>query len=395
MEPKLSESVSDWLRYINNSKEENLNWLAPHEETLLSVLRHGLNWEPEFLQAYELLTIVCPYFVLSLAHTQQWFPLLMDALVMAQDIRYRNLQLKAFRWLGEIYLKLGKYTAARDRFSAVLERAESSDINDLKVAVYIGLFKLQWFDLNEEINQTLVNQALETARQIDDRALQADLYDALAPIYARKMDTVTALGYGQTAFVYWMSANNHSGIGRTAYNVATIYVHMSHFEDDNRFLDNAISYLELARETLARTDDVWQHPLLAYEQAIIYFQRGDSRSAADWFRQSLSEAERMDSPQYIVVAQHGLGLALSKMGQYPLARRYLGFALKRWEELNNRYEKANIFVGLADLELNAGDKQLAKSYVDEGLRYTEDIQDQTMRQFMKSQFQDILKRLGL
>ena len=60
MEPKLSESVADWLRYIKNADEPTLNWLAPHEDTLLSVLNHGLNWEPEFRKAYELLTIIFP-----------------------------------------------------------------------------------------------------------------------------------------------------------------------------------------------------------------------------------------------------------------------------------------------------------------------------------------------
>ncbi|MBI1282654.1 MAG: tetratricopeptide repeat protein [Anaerolineaceae bacterium] len=395
MEPKLSESVGDWLRYLKNSKADTLNWLAPHEDTLLSILQHGLNWEPEFLKSFELLTAVFPYFGLTLSHIKQWFPLLMDALLTAQDIKYVDLQLKVFRWLGETYLKLGKPNAARDQFLNVLERAETRDINDLKVAVYIGLFKLQWFDLRLEITETLVQQALDTARLVEDRALQADLFNALAPIYARKTETEIALGYGQTAFAYWVSVNNYSGIGRTGYVLGGVYVYLNQLKGDRRFLRYAMTYLELAREALAHTDDVWQYPLLAYQQAVIYFQLGDYGSASSWYQQSLNEAESLNSPHYIVIAQHGFGLALSKLGQFSMARRYLRFALQYWEEVQNRYEQAAIYVGLADLELAAKDKKLARVYVDEGLAYVEDIQDANMQQFMRQQFQEVIDRGGL
>ena len=81
-----SDSVSDWLRYIKNTGEP-LNWLAPHEDTLLIVLRQGLNRERQFRKSFELLTLVFPYFALSLSHTEQWSPLLRDALLMALDIK--------------------------------------------------------------------------------------------------------------------------------------------------------------------------------------------------------------------------------------------------------------------------------------------------------------------
>ncbi len=393
MEPKLSESVADWLRYIENADEQTLNWLAPHEDTLFSVLQHGLNWEPEFRKAFELLTLVFPYFALSLAHTERWSQLLRDSLLMALDIHDNDLQIRVFRWMGEAYLKAGKHQAARERFTTVLERAGNADINDLKVVVYTGLFKLQWFDLKENQTQALVQVALDTARLSQDLALQADLFDALAPGYARKMDTRIALGYGQTAFGYWMSVKDHSGIGRTAFTVANIYVYLNQLTDNKRFLKYAMSYLEVAREALAYTDDVWQHPLLAYQEAVIYFQLEDYGSASSWFQQSLSEAENMNSPQYVAVAQHGFGLALAKLSQYSMARLYLRFALKYWAELKNRYEQAAIYVGLADLEVSAGDKELAKSYIDEGLRYLEEIIDPKMRDFMHLQFQDVMDRL--
>ena len=393
MDLKIStDSAKDWLRYIQNSNEP-LSWLIPYESNLLSVLQHGLSWEPTFRESYELLTIVFPYFALSLSHTEQWPPLLRDALLMAQDIHDNDLQTKVFRWMGEAYLKVGKHEAARKAFSTALDRSETGNIDDMKVAVYTGLFKLDWFDLKQNLTQTLVQQALETAKLTEDRALQADFYDALAPAYARKMDTASALGYGQTALAYWKSVNNNSGIGRTAYTLAGVYIHISQIKDDKRFLNNAISYLELARDMLSRTDEVWQYALLSYQQAMIYFQLEDYESASSWFRQSLEEAQNTDSPQYVVVAQHGLGLALSKLGEFSEAREYLQAALKHWQQLQNDYEQANVFVGLADLELSAGNRDLAKFYVQDGLQCAMEIPDPKMRDFMKLQYEYILDRL--
>jgi len=295
--------------------------------------------------------------------------------------------------MGEDYLKVGKHQSAREVFSRALERAEAGDIDDMKVAVYIGLFKLQWFNLKENVTQTLVRQALEIASKIEDRDLEADLFDALASAYARLSDTEAALGYGQTAFAYWTTKKNHSGIGRTAYTMAAIYMHIGQLRDDKRFLNQAISYVEVANNELAHTDDLWQYALLAYEQAMIYYQLEKFEEAASWFQQSLSEAEGMNSPHYVVVAQHGLGLAQTKLKDFASARRYLHLALDYWEDVKNSYEKASVLAGLADLEVRAKCKEQAQAYIDEGLQHIEDIPDLKMRQFLTAQFQDIISQL--
>ncbi len=393
MEFKLSsESVSDWLRYIKVTGEP-LNWLARYEDNLLAVLRQGISTERQFRKSYELLTLVFPYFALSLSHTKQWSELLRDALLMAQDIKDNDLQVKVFRWMGEAYLKAGQHESARTAFSTALERAETGQINDMKVAVYTGLFKLQWFNFKQSLTRTLVQQALEAAHISADRGLQADLYIALAPAYAQMMETEMALGYGQTAFAYWMANTHYSGIGRSAYTLAAIYMHIGHIEDNKRFLDHAINYLDIARDALTHTDDKWQYPLLAYEQASIYFQLEDFEAAASWYQQSLSEAERMNSPQYVVIAQHGLGLAQTRLANYTSARHHLYLALKHWDGFKNSYEKANVLAALADLELRTSDYALARYYLDQGLQCVDEIQDQKRQEFMQEQFQEIADRL--
>ncbi len=392
MELKLSpETIGDWLRYIKNS-DKPFNWLIPYEANLLSLLQTGLNRERDFRKSYDLLTIVFPYFALNLSHSEQWSPLLADALLMAQDIQNNEFQVKVFRWMGESYLKIGQHQSARSAFSTALERAETGQIDDMKVAVFTGLFKLQWFDLRQNVSQMLVEQALATARCVEDLKLRADLYEALAFAYGRMRETKVALGYGQTALVYWQSLNDSSGLGRAAYTLAAVYTQITQITEDKRFLKYAIQYLEMAHDALSQTNDVWQYPLLAYERAVIYYQLEEYETAASWFQQSLQEADRINAPHYVVIAHHGLGLAQAKLSQFNSARHYLLKALESWITLKNNYEQASVLVGLADLELCAGNRTESTAYIHDGLIITDQIEDNEMQQFLRDQFQDLLEK---
>ncbi|MCA0458648.1 MAG: hypothetical protein LCI00_32125 [Chloroflexi bacterium] len=387
------QSVADWLRYFEKS-DEPLNRLMSYENDLIALLQTGLNREHEFRQTFELLKHVFPYFALSLSHTEQWSRLLMDALLMAQDIKDNELQVTIFRWWGEAYLKSGQHQPASNAFRIGLERAESGEINDMLVAMYTGIFKLQWFDLEQDVTQPLLQQALDAAARVRDRGLRANLYDALASAYTRLSKTQIALGYGQTAFAYWYRVGNHSGLGRAAYTLASIYIYMTQLTEDNRFLDHAIIYLEIARAELAQTDDVWQYPLLAYQQAGIYYQLEDYEVAADWYEQSLKEAVNTNAPHYIVIAHHGLGLAQAKLKLFTAGRRNLLTALKSWETLHNSYEKGSVLVGLTDLELHAGNLEKSRAYLYTGLEVARSVMDNGMRQFLTDQVDDLESKLG-
>lgn len=391
---KLSpETVADWLRYLKKN-DNPLNRILAHENELISLLHIGLNREQDFRIAFELLTRVFPYFALTLSHIEKWSPLLMDALLMAQDIKDNKLQVMLFRWLGESYLKVGQHQSASRAFTTGLNRAESGQIDDMIVAMYTGIFKLQWFDLEQDLTRPLIQQALDAAMRASDHGLRADLYDALASAYVRLQKTDIALGYGQTAFAYWHNVHNHSGIGRAAYTLAAIYTHTTQLTEDKRFLDHAIIYLDIARDELSQTDDVWQYPLLAYEAAGIYYQREDYEAAASWFEQSLKEAVNTNAPHYGVIAHHGLGLAQAKLKLFAAGRRNLLTALKSWDDFNNAYEKGSVLIGLADLEYHAGNKEKARSYLYSGLEVARCVHDETMRQFLIDQFDDIERKLA-
>ena len=132
-----------------------------------------------------------------------------------------------------------------------------------------------------------------------DYNLKGELYDALAFAYARIGETQTALGYGQTAYIFWNVIRDNAGMGRTAFTLAEVYRYAARYEDSDICLERALEYLEIARSKMAKTQHVWQHSLIAYTQASIYFQRGQWEEAESWYQIALDEAKSMNRLQFL------------------------------------------------------------------------------------------------
>lgn len=355
-------SARDWLRYIQNEGSD-LSWLASHEEALISIIQRDLYRDSEFHRAYELLTLVFPYFGVMLEHLDKWSSLLMDTLLQAQSLRDNERQVQILRWIGRAHLKTAKHEASQDAFEIALERAEAGNFDEMTVAAYAGLLKLQWFDLRHSVTQQVVNHALAVVKRVSDLRLKGELYDALAFAYARIGETQRALGYGQMAYVFWDVVQDNGGIGRTAFTLAEVYRYAARYEDSDICLERALEFLEIARSNMAKTQHVWQHALIAYTQASIYFQRGQWNEAESWYRIALDEAVNMNRPQYVVVARHGLGLTQAKLGQFDNARDNLHLALEFWRGSNNIFEEADLLYGLADLEVSAANIETARQHL--------------------------------
>src|SRR6185295_5664882 len=168
------ERARDWLRYIRNSKD-GLSWLAPYEDHLIALTRKGIYTPREFKDTAHLLMEIVPYFVLTLSHADNWVPILLSALLQAQDLKHGDLQVQIFNALGETYIKSDKHKPAYVSFEKALQRAEESQTHTEMVTSYTGLFKLQWFDLAHPITPHLVKHSLDIAQQIADLELKANL----------------------------------------------------------------------------------------------------------------------------------------------------------------------------------------------------------------------------
>jgi tetratricopeptide (TPR) repeat protein len=246
----------------------------------------------------------------------------------------------------------------------MLERArDGDDTDEMIVAAYIGLSKLQWFEMNAEMTGQLAEEALAAAKQINNAALKGDLHDALARAYISIADTERALGHAQTAYLYWMPQDDPVELGRIAFTLAIAYRNASLKYHAPGGLTLADFFLELAGQRVAGSEYASQYALMAYERGSLCHQRGEYEAAVQWYGDALDEARRLGRRPVVAVSQHGLGIAQTELGEFEQARDNLKEALGHWRGLEKEFEQASVLQALGHLENQSGDKLAAKRHL--------------------------------
>ncbi|MEZ4667632.1 MAG: hypothetical protein R3E39_06905 [Anaerolineae bacterium] len=386
------ESSKNWLRYIENG-EKDLGWLASHEETIFAVIQQDLYRDSEFHRAFDLVQIVFPYFGIVLEHLDMWTPILMETLIQAQGLSDNDRQARILRWVGEAYLKTGQQRSSHNAFTTALDRAKEGKIDEMMLAAYTGLIKLQWFDLRQPLTKEIVQQALGVAQRLDDLGLRGDLYEALALANAHIGNIPIALEQGQMAYIYWNKLNNPEGLGRAAFTLAEVYRYAARDDNSTGYLQHALDILEIARSNMAETDYAWQYPMIAYVEGSIYFQLGMWNEAESAYEISLDEATRMNRVQSVVVARHGLGLVQTQKGNFEIARGNLLLARELWKKLNNMFEETNVLFALANLEVKVSNYEFARNYLLTALGNCDQLGDFPDSIFLRTQLQAMLDNL--
>lgn len=170
-------TTRDWLKQLE-SQHQNTRWLDQNEDELYAVIAGNLYRPSEFHDAVELLMMVFQHYALVLYHAKRWSPLLLQALVQAQDLRDNEIQISILTHMGESYIAWGKNTAAREAFSIALERADDGQMKEMMLAAYIGLIRMQSVSMGDEYDANLHTQALALSYEIDNLALKATLHQS-------------------------------------------------------------------------------------------------------------------------------------------------------------------------------------------------------------------------
>lgn len=349
-------TAHEWLASLK-SKSPDSGWLMQHEGNLLDSIQCGLNTPPLFHDAVELLLVVFPLFVSVRGRARLWWPLLLDALGGAQDLRDRTMQIQILTRLGESYSIFGQQAAAQNAFLLAIEHARSQHADDLLLAAYIGLARVQSFHLNQQFDEAVLHQLAALSRTVADRTLQATAYQMLATGMNSMGAGAAALGYAQTAFSYWRSQRNFLPMGQTAFVMAVIHRKLGRFVI-------AEACLHVAQAAFARTSYTRQYGLSAYEEGVHCLKQGQPETAEQWFNLSLNEFLGLDSPYDVALARHALALAQTDLKQFDTARQNLRQVIVQWEHLHNQFELASAYQALAYLEGLAGNLAAALDWVE-------------------------------
>lgn len=347
----------EWLHYLRNHPQD-ASWLLRRESELLQDINTELQFPPCFQDAVALLITVFPFYALVRAHARQWGKVLRDALIIAQDLRDSEIQIQIFTHLGASYAVFGKPHSARTSFEIAAERAKERRLVEMRLAAYIGLVRLQTYHLNGEYDPELLDQVVYLMRQAQDNLLVGMAHQTLATAYGFIEDWKAALGYGQTAYGYWLLLNERLYLAQTAFLLAVVYRKLRRFDLAERFLKRS-------REAFAETGYARQYGLSAYEQGAVNLQHQEWAAAKNWLQIAYRAFKNQESPYDIAMSHHALALAETGLGQLESARENLKISLEYWKQLNNQYELANAYQALAYLEGRAGNREAGLWWLDE------------------------------
>jgi tetratricopeptide (TPR) repeat protein len=364
----------------------DLKWLAANADMLYGTLESALNYPPQVNDAIEGLIAICPY-MFTRSDFKRWWSLLFDALIGAQLLQDDDLQARVWEQIGESYYVSGQHLEAQQAFETALERARRGLTQEMLLAAYIGIIKLQSYRLDNSFKLELTSEALVLAQQVGDLNLQMRLFSALTFVFTRRHETRTAMGYGQTAYAYWHKTGNAIEMARTTLMLA----------DACRLIENLVQadrFLEVATSLFTQMEYNPSYCLIAYETGVLYLYYHEHATAQQWLLLALREAEKTGHSYNLALSYHSLGIAELGLEQFDEAEDYLQKAHVLWDKLDHHYHHAHVYQALGYLEGQRGNIRLAQSYLTAALKKCALAPDMQARQILETLIRDSISELN-
>jgi tetratricopeptide (TPR) repeat protein len=355
--------------YCNRHNDE---WIAEHTTDLQKAVREALFTPHLRRDAVIMLKILGPYFT---THHQwrQWLPLLMDALVMAQQMHDNDEQTWFWRSIASLFAFEGQHAMANRALYSALFYADISDTPSAILRAYIGLIRLQMIHQDESFNDEFVRQVHEYAVQVNQPSLWAELHQALAMAYVYRGDTLRALSYAQTAFAYWRTTRQILETARIAYTLAQIYRQLRLFTLADYYLQISQDEYNKKRVSVAA---------VYYEKALLMMDQKDPTEAIHWLKKALQGFKYLDAKKQEAAVYHAMGLAYLEKRMYTHSLNNLTNARKRWEELDNSLEIAKSYHALSTLEWRIGSPSRAVDHAQTTLQIARDLPESYERDYL-------------
>ncbi len=242
--------------------------------------------------------------------------LLIKALKIAWKIPY-------LKGLGKIYNAKGLMARRNNEFvlsvqyhKRAMNFLENSDDTLLKINNLNNLaVSLRKLNMESEAMKYYM-EALELAKEIDNKKNIAMIYHGIGNVYVNLEDYTKALDYFFKALQLERNRNNKLGIEYDYANIAEVYILMKKFDKAKAYLD---SMMVIARELYGKELGIEYNLFGKY-----FFYKKNYANAIDYYRRSLDLVTRKNIERYMSNAQIMLGKSLIYTG-YPDKRQILKY----------------------------------------------------------------------
>lgn len=306
----------------------------------------GLNTPHKFFSAVDALLAVVPSLLLHSTH-RSWKPLVWDALLIAQQLKHTELQVRLLGILAQFYIRENNLRVANAIINQALQRAHEQNSPECLLEAYAQYFAVMAHSLQNTIDQTRVDAALALMRRVERPDLLAILYYRIALCYTITGEYVRALGMAQTAHGYARAADMREMSVITAWLMAKSCRKAERLSHAEHFLGVAlhISWTDLP-------DNL--HTALAHERGMIFLKRGLLAVADKWLQSALQYAEKSQIWVMVYRAHAALGYVHTRQGAFTSAAAHFDSAEAGYRALNNTFEVTAVEVERGCLEARRG-----------------------------------------
>lgn len=230
------------------------------------------------------------------------------------------------------------------------DRMEPTEILETYLLLLVGHSHL------DELDTRRIRELMDFVRTVSDPYLYAKWYQTLAYVYNDRGEARRALDCAWVAHGYFLRHDDPLEIGLTAFALAEAY----QTEGDQQ---NAMSWLQVAREQMARTSHTLQKALLALESASVLMCNREYAEAEATARESVEHFQELDLSSHLALAHYYLALAHIFQRDYDRAREHLDRSLTLYQTLGKDHKAVSVGYALAFVEASAGHKGRALQYL--------------------------------
>ena len=289
---------------------------------------------------------------------------------LSQIIKQDPLYLSAWRLRGDIYFRLGKFSAALGDYSDYARFSErKKDFKHLATAyIKIAWTYHMWGDYQK--SKEFYQKALDLSKKHQDRLNEADAMARLAVWYIDKGDN-------EAAFSLLMKSSeiNRQRIQNSEhkFNLACDYFNIA-------FLYTEKEDYATAKEFFKKSEEIFKSLGAIPELSDYYFNMGELALfeknydlALEFYQKGLDLDRRLDHRFNLSSDYWMLGEFYWETGKFSEAENYFKEAIFICREINNRPVLAGVYYDLGLMYKEMGEIQKAKEYLSLALNFYKDI----------------------
>lgn len=286
---------------------------------------------------------------------------------------------------GRVYMHMGDNQSAVKYFNMALEIQNKYDIKGAKLITLINLGFLYDNEGNYKKAEDTYNEAMLIAEMTANSNEQARIMNNLANIYINTGRVDKALEIFKKIGNIYENIGDKKGTAEVFTNIGEIDMMLGNFDEAKTYFQDAI---ELCNET--GHTHLLIYARIQFANALVFL--GYLAQADELLTKSMMEGERLNIPDFIIMAKHVLARLKGLSGDLEEEENLLNQSLKLAEDIGNPEFSANINTTMVKTLAERGEFEKALELTGSILEYARKNNNEILQSDIMASIADIYLR---